>query len=313
MSRSKRNAWPDLSKLDLGPTLATLHLWSQVAGKIRLALTPWINQSWQVTLYLSARGLTTGLIPLGDRAFEFEFDLLDDRAVIRDTDGNAETVELVPRSVASFYKEVFAALERLGIEVRIDAMPCEIEGAVPFHKDKTERAYDGDAARTYWRALLQAQRVMQVFRTRFRGKCSPVHLFWGAFDLAVTRFSGRSAPPHPGGAINMPDEVAREAYCQEVSSAGFWPGGGPVAGPAFYSYAYAAPEGFGQYEVSPKAAYFDTTLGEFLLPYDAVQSADDPDGALLSFLQTTYEAAANLAQWDREQLEGPTGPIGHPP
>jgi len=313
MSRSKRKAWPDLSSLDLGPTLTTLHLWSQVAGKIRLALTPWTNQSWQVTLYLSARGLTTGLIPLADRAFEFEFDLLDDRAVIRVTDGSTETIELMPRSVASFYKETMAALKRLGIEVHIDAMPCEIEGAVPFHKDKMKRAYDGDVALAYWRALLQAQRVMYVFRTRFKGKCSPIHLFWGAFDLAVTRFSGRSAPPHPGGAINMPDEVAREAYCEEVSSAGFWPGGGPAPGPAFYSYAYASPEGFSQYKVSPKAAYFDTTLGEFLLPYNAVQAADDPDETLLSFLQTTYEAAANLAKWDRERLEGPTGPIAHPP
>ena len=220
---------------------------------------------------------------------------------------------LKPQSVAVFYANVLQAMRELEIEVRLDPMPCELAEAVPFDDDLAVRAYDGDVARRYWRALLQVQRVFQLFRTRFVGKCSPIHLFWGSFDLAVTRFSGRAAPRHPGGMPHVSDAVAREAYCHEVTSTGFWPGGGKVKGPTFYSYAYPAPPGFGEAAVEPAAAAFDAGMGEFLLSYDAVSRSPDPDAALLSFLQSTYEAAANLGQWDRPFLERPTGMIGQPP
>jgi hypothetical protein len=313
MVTSKSNGWPDLSRLDLQPTTDTMHLWCQVVGKIRLMMTPWVNHSWHVPLYVSACGLSTGLIPAGSRSFEMEFDLLQDVMTIRDTEGRGSSVVLEPQSVATFYANTMRALNDLGLEVKLDPMPCELLEALPFHSDVVIRAYDGDTARAYWRALVQAHRVFQLFRTRFVGKCSPIHLFWGGFDLAVTRFSGRAAPRHPGGVPHLPDAVVRDAYNQEVSSAGFWPGGGAVGTPCFYSYAYPAPIGFQDASVQPVEAYFDTTLGEFLLPYGAVRDSSDADSVLLSFLQTTYEAAANLARWDRTFLEGPTGPIGHPP
>jgi hypothetical protein len=306
-------AWPDLSRLDLQPTIQTLHLWSQVAGKVRLALTPWINHSWHVPLYVSARGLSTGLIPAAARAFEMDFDFIGDVLVIHDTDGREKQVALGPQSVAVFYANVMQALGGMGFDIRVDPMPCELPDAVPFHRDDAVRAYDGETARAYWQALVQTHRVFQLFRTRFVGKCSPIHLFWGSFDLAVTRFSGRAAPPHPGGVPHLPDAVVREAYNQEVSSAGFWPGGGAVAGPHYYSYAYPAPPRFADMPVEPDAAHFDTALGEFLLPYEAVRASADPDATLLAFLQSSYEAAANLAHWDRRFLEGPTGPLGRPP
>jgi len=310
---SQSNGWPDLSRLDLQQTTDALHLWCQIVGKIRLMMTPWVNHSWHVPLYVSASGLSTGLIPASSRSFEIEFDLLNDALAIRDTEGQRRNVALGRQSVATFYANTMRALNELGIEVQLDPLPCELPDAVPFHHDDIVRAYDGDTARIYWRALVQTQRVFQLFRTRFVGKCSPIHLFWGSFDLAVTRFSGRTAPTHPGGVPHMPDAVAREAYDREVSSAGFWPGGGTVKTPSFYSYAYPAPPGFAEASVQPAEAHFDTGSGEFLLPYGAVRNSGDADNILLSFLQTTYEAAANPARWDRKLLEGPTGPIGHPP
>jgi len=311
ISRTSNNAWPDLAALDLRPTIDALHLWSQIVGKVRLMLTPWINHSWQATFYLSGRGFTTGPIYANDgRAFEMQFDLLNDVLRIDAAEGDARRVKLEVQSVAAFYEATMAALTELGLAVDVRRMPCEIPDAIAFNEDHAPRAYDADAARAYWRAMLQVQRVFLLFRSRFIGKCSPIHLFWGSFDLAVTRFSGRDAPPHPGGMPHVPNAVAREAYCREVSSAGFWAG---IDQPAFYSYAYPAPNGFGIAKVEPEAATFDTQLGEFLLPYDAVRSSADPDAALLAFLQSTYEAAADLARWERSRLERAQGKLGQFP
>jgi hypothetical protein len=310
---SHSTVWPDLSGLDLQPTIETLHLWSQIAGKVRLMMTPWLNHSWHVPLYVNARGLTTGLIPHAACSIEIEFDLFADTLVIRDTNGGEWRVTLKSQSVAGVYTGVMRILNSLHIDVQIDPMPCELAGATVFHDDVVVRVYDGDVARTYLHALVQTQRVFRVFRTRFIGKCSPIHLFWGSFDLAVTRFSGRRAPPHPGGMPHVSDAVARDAYSHEVSSAGFWPGSGTIKGPCFYSYAYPAPPGFGEIPVQPPSAYFETQLGEFLLPYEAVRTSLEPDAALLEFLQSTYGAAASLAKWDRALLERQTGPIGQPP
>ena len=307
------DAWPDLSLPTLPATVEALHLYAQVVGKIRMGLTPWVNHSWHVPLYVSARGLATGWIPSGRRALDIEFDLFADALIIRFDEGRSAVVPLADRSVASFYAAVMAALEAAGVSLSIDETPCEIQGATPFPQDMAPRAYDGEAARTYWRALLQVQRVFQAFRTRFVGKCSPIHLFWGSFDLAVTRFSGRPAPPHPGGAEHMPDAVARDGYFQEVASAGFWPGAGTDLGPAFYAYAYPVPVGYAAATAQPSAARFDAMLGEFVLPYAAVRSEADPDAALMAFLQSTYVAAADLASWDRPSLERAQGPIGRPP
>ncbi len=311
MSRTSNDPWPDLAILDLRPTTDALHLWSQVVGKVRLMLTPWINHSWQAAFYLSGRGFTTGPIYAQDgRAFEMEFDLLSDLLRINTAEGEARRVKLEVQSVAAFYEATMVALAELGVAVEIHPMPCEIPDAVAFPEDHAPRAYDPETARAYWRAMLQVQRVFLLFRSRFVGKCSPIHLFWGSFDLAVTRFSGRDAPPHPGGMPHVPDAVAREAYCWEVSSAGFWPG---IDHPAFYSYAYPVPDGFNLAKVAPEAAMFDTQLGEFLLPYDAVRSRADPDAALLAFLQSSYEAAANLAHWERSRLERAQGQLGRVP
>jgi hypothetical protein len=310
MSRTSSNPWPDLEVADLRPTTDALHLWSQVVGKVRLMLTPWINHSWQATFYLSGRGFTTGPIYADGHAFEMEFDLLSDLLRIDTATGETRRVELQAQSVAAFYEATMASLAGLGVSVDVHPMPCEIPNAVAFTEDRAPRAYAPGAARAYWRAMLQAQRVFLLFRSRFVGKCSPVHLFWGSFDLAVTRFSGRDAPPHPGGMPHVPNAVAREAYSREVSSAGFWPG---IDHPAFYSYAYPAPDGFNAASVEPGAAIFDTQLGEFLLPYDAVRSSADPDAALLAFLQSTYEAAANLAHWERSRLERAQGMLGRLP
>jgi hypothetical protein len=307
---ASNNPWPDLAGFDLRPTTDALHLWSQVVGKVRLMLTPWINHSWQATFYLSVRGLTTGPIYAGGRAFEIEFDLLSNVLRIETAEGAAKRVNLEIQSVAAFYQATMSALAELGLSVDIHPMPCEIPGSVAFDEDHARRAYDPDAARAYWRAMLQVQRVFLLFRSRFSGKCSPIHLYWGSFDLAVTRFSGRDAPPHPGGMPHVPNAVAREAYCREVSSAGFWPG---IDHPAFYSYAYPAPDGFKLAKVEPAAARFDTQLGEFLLPYEAVRSSTDPDAALLAFLQSTYESAANLAGWERPHLERAQGRLGQLP
>jgi hypothetical protein len=278
-------------------------MWSQVVGKIRMTQTPWINHSWHVTLYVTARGLTTSPIPYGTKLFQIDFDFIDHRLVIQSHEGARCTVELRPRSVADFYLEVIGTLKQLGFEVYIHTLPNEVPDRIPFERDDRHASYDAEYANRFWRILLQTDRVFKTFRARFIGKCSPVHFFWGSFDLAVTRFSGRPAPPHPGGVPHLPDAVAREAYSHEVSSCGFWPGSGPVAYPAFYSYAYPAPPGFGEATVRPGAAMYSSELGEFLLPYEEVRTAARPDDVLLEFLQSTYEAAANLGCWDRAALE----------
>jgi hypothetical protein len=300
---AQTQAWPDLSSPDLAPTLETLQLWTQIVGKVRLGQAPWVNHAWQVTLYVSARGLTTALIPHGEVGFELEFDLIAGALVVRVSDGGERRIALESGAVADFYAKVVQTLAELGVATTIVPIPNELPEATPFPQDRRPRAYDPAVARDYWRALVQVDRVLHRFRSRFLGKCSPVHLFWGGFDIAVTRFSGRPAPPHPGGIPHLPDAVTREAYSHEVSSAGFWPGGPDQGGPCFYAYAYPTPPGFAQAPVAPAAARFDSQLGEFLLPYEAVRTAPDPDAALLAFLQTTYEAAADLAHWDRAVLE----------
>jgi hypothetical protein len=303
--------WPGLSYADLRPTLETLQLFAQIAGKVRLIGTPWLNHSWHVTFYVSARGLITGLIPHGELSLDIEFDFMCDAVVIRTTNSASAHVTLAAKSVASFYSEFCNALASLGVSIKIDRMPNELPDPKPFHQDTAMRAYDPDGARRFWRALVQAERVLQRFRTRFIGKSSPVHFFWGSFDLAVTRFSGRPAPLHPGGVPHLSDRVTREAYSHEVSSAGFWPGSPGAEEAAFYSYAYPTPPGFSEAHVTPPAR-FDTTLGEFLLPYEAVRNADDPDRLLLDFLQSTYVAAADLGRWSRAALECEEGGLGVP-
>jgi hypothetical protein len=310
--RSPTEPWPDLPYTAWQETCATLHLWTQVVGKVRLAQTPWLNHSWHVPLYVTARGLTTSPIPYGQRSFEIAFDFHEHVLEITTTDGPRRRTALEPQTVADFYGKVMSGLTDLGLPVRIDELPCEIPGAVRFSQDQVHAAYDAEYAQRFWRVLLQADRVLKQFRTGFIGKCSPVHFFWGSFDLAVTRFSGRKAPPHPGGVPGLADAVVREAYSHEVSSAGFWPGGGGVDYAAFYSYTYPAPDGFRSRAVQPEAAFFSEPLGEFLLPYDAVRAAPDPDAALLAFLQSTYDAAAGAAGWDRDALEYAAGIPGVP-
>jgi hypothetical protein len=306
------DAWPDLPYAAWADTCATLQLWAQIVGKTRLALTPWLNHSWHVTLRVSARGLITPLIPAGGRDLQIEFDFVDHVLWLRASDGHARQIVLKPMAVAEFYTEYRLALSELGIAVTIDRMPNELADPIPFDEDTVHTAYDREYANRFWRVLLRSQEVFAYFRTAFLGKASPVHFFWGSFDLAVTRFSGRRAPPHPGGVPHLPDAVAREAYSHEVSSAGFWPGGGPIAYPAFYSYAYPAPEGFGAATVKPAQAFFSKDLGEFILPYDAVRTAPDPRQALLDFLESTYIAAADLGRWDRAALECDYGAPGRP-
>ena len=309
---TSRDAWPEFSYPAWKETGGALHLWTQIIGKVRLALTPWLNHSWHVPLYVGVHGLTTSPIPYGSRSFEIGFDFIDHVATIATDDGNRKTIPLQPGSVAAFYATVMQTLAGLGIKVRIGELPSEIPGAIRFSEDRVERAYDLEQANRFWRVLVQADRVLKLFRTGFVGKASPVHFFWGSFDLAVTRFSGRPAPPHAGGVPGLGDAVVREAYSHEVSSAGFWPGGGSVEYPAFYSYAYPEPPGFRTSAVQPLAASFNEALSEFVLPYDAVRNAADPDAALLSFLQSTYEAAANAGRWDRAALECPFGAPGVP-
>ncbi|HEX8904062.1 MAG TPA: DUF5996 family protein [Longimicrobiaceae bacterium] len=295
-------AWPVLELDAWEPTRDTLHLWTQVVGKVRLALAPPVNHWWHVPLYVSARGLTTSAIPYGAGTFQLDFDFIDHELVIACSDGPTRTVKLEPKPVSAFYREVMAGLRALGIEVRIWPMPVEIADPVPFDEDTVHAAYDAGAAHRFWRVLAQSTRVLSEFRGRFIGKCSPVHFFWGSFDLAVTRFSGRRAPPHPG-APNVADVVTREAYSHEVSSVGFWPGGGPMRQAIYYAYAYPGPDGFAEWPVRPAAASWSADWGEFILPYDAVRTAGDPDAALHDFAQSTYEAAAELARWDRAALE----------
>jgi Family of unknown function (DUF5996) len=303
--------WPELPYAAWKDTVATLQLWTQVVGKVRLALAPWLNHSWHVALYVTARGLTTSPIPWRGGSFAIDFDFLDQVLWLRTSEGHFRQLMLSPRPVAEFYDEAMIALRELGIAVTIRTMPCEIADCVAFDADTIHRAYDGDYARRFFRVLLSAHEVLGRFRTGFLGKASPVHFFWGSFDLAVTRFSGRRAPKHPGGVPHLPDRVAQEAYSHEVSSAGFWPGGpAPDQDAAFYSYAYPAPQGFAEAKAKPAAAFFAPALGEFLLPYAAMRQAKDPDAALMEFLQSTYDAAADLAQWDRKALDCAIGEPG---
>lgn len=308
VNRSTPEDWPELPFDEWSDTAATLHLWTQIIGKIRLSQTPWMNHSWHVPLYVTARGLTTGPIPFGARTVDLKFDFIDQRLLVDANDGRRTSVHLKPRSVAEFYAAVTAAMAEVGFEFQIHKVPSEIADAVPFDEDHDHDAYDAGYASRFWQALVQVDRVFKEFRSRFIGKASPVHFFWGSFDLAVTRFSGAEAPAHPGGVPNFPDWVAREAYSHAVSSAGFWPGGGGVDFAAFYAYAYPAPEGFSGQPVSPSSAYWSDDLGEFLLPYDDVRKSRSPDETLLDFLESTYVAAREGSDWNRDELEREFGP-----
>jgi len=303
MSGIAQISWPELPTAAWRDTYATLHLWTQIVGKIRLARSPWLNHSWHVALYVTARGLTTSPVPDDGRTFQIELDFIDHVLRISSSDGQQRQFALAGHSVASFHAAIMAALKDLAIHVVIDEMPNEVPAPIRFPEDDKHASYDPAAVRRFFQILGNADRVFRQFRTGFLGKASPVHFFWGSFDLAVTRFSGRRAPRHPGGVPNLPDAVACEAYSHEESSAGFWPGSGAVDYPAFYSYSYPEPRGFRTTQVLPDAAFFSEALGEFILPYDAVRTAENPDKALLDFLQSTYEAAAISAKWDREALE----------
>ncbi|HEU5296382.1 MAG TPA: DUF5996 family protein [Burkholderiaceae bacterium] len=306
-----RNAWPALDYAPWRDTLQTLHLWTQIVGKVRLTLSPWVNHGWQVPLYVNARGLGTSAIHAAGGIVEIDFDFVDHRLVVRTSEGPERGFALAPMSVASFYRQLMSELKAAGVAVTINVMPNEVPAAIRFPDDELHASYDADAVHRFWQALVQIDRIFKVFRTGFLGKCSPVHFFWGSFDLAVTRFSGRPAPLHPGGFTGLPDSVTREAYSHEVSSAGFWPGNDMHPHPAFFSYAYPSPAGFAQATVQPTEALWSDTLGEWLLPYDAVRKAADPDVALLAFLSTTYRAAADLSNWDR-RLECAIGVAGTP-
>jgi hypothetical protein len=302
-------AWPELSYPLWRDTAATLQLWTQIIGKVRLTLTPWVNHGWQVPLYVSARGLTTSPIPAGREILEIEFDLIDHRLVARTSRGEQDVLPLRPQAVAVFHRGVMDLLAGMGIAVTINELPNEVANPIRFSQDRIHTAYDAAAAHRFWRALIQVDRLFKLFRSGFLGKASPVHFFWGSFDLAVSRFSGRTAPPHPGGIPGLPDKVTREAYSHEVSSAGFWPGHEAFPRAAFYSYAYPEPTGFRDRPVTPGAS-FDPALGEFILPYDTVRTAADPDALLLDFLSTSYAAAAEAGGWDRAGLECPIGVPG---
>ena len=299
----QKDIWPELPLDQWQDTYETLHLWTQIIGKIKLSQMPWINHSWHVPLYVSVHGLTTSLIPFDTRAFEIDLDFNDHRLSVGISNGERRSFDLEPMSVADFYRKMMQTLKELNIDVHIWQMPVEIPDPIqPFSKNTKQASYDPEAVRCFWEILVQVYRVFTNFRARFIGKVSPVHFFWGAFDLAVTRFSGRTAPKHPGGAPNVADWVMEEAYSHEVSSAGFWPGAG-LGGAAFYSYAYPEPTGFNSFPVRPKGAYYHKDLREFILPYEVVRTASKPDTVLLDFLQSTYEAVADLAVWDRNELE----------
>jgi hypothetical protein len=302
-------AWPELHLDAWRETCETLHLWTQIVGKVRLARTPWLNHGWHVALYVNPRGLTTSIIPFDARGFEIQFDFIEHVLDVRTSDGKNARMALLPQSVAEFHAQLMAALRDVGIAVAINDYPCEIADAIRFTSDRKHASYDAEYANRFWQVLLHVDRVFNRFRTGFLGKSSPVHFFWGSFDLAVTRFSGRRAPLFQGKVPGVSLHVMQEAYSHEVSSAGFWPGGQGVDA-SFYSYAYPAPPGFERAAVRPAEAHFDATLGEFLLPYDAVRRADDPQAALLEFLHATYEAAANSASWDRVALECAEGAAG---
>lgn len=306
---SPTEPWPSLPLEAWRETYATLHLWTQIVGKIRLALSYWINHSWHVTLYVTARGLTTSPIPHGNRTFQIDFDFIGQRLTLQSSDGATGGFPLQPQSVAAFYARLMDEMDRLQLRVNLRVKPCEVVDPLPFDQDETHCAYNREYAARFWQILVQADRVFKQFRAPFIGKCSPVHFFWGAADLAVTRFSGRPAPLHPGGIPGLPDWVSREAYSHEVSSCGFWPGGGAIPYPAFYSYAYPEPTGFAEAVIEPAAAFYSGDFREFILPYEAVRQAESPDDTLLAFLQATYEAAARLGKWDRAALERVDDPL----
>jgi hypothetical protein len=299
--------WPDIAYLPWRDTCAALHLYAQIVGKYRLARTPWVNHSWHATLYVNGRGLTTGLVPDRPGGIEIAFDFIDHQVIGVAMDGRRASFPLGPTSVAAFHTRVLDLIKTLGGTPMMHGRPNEVPDPVPFASDHDPRPYDAEAVTRFFHALVGVDRVFHRFRTGFLGKVSPVHLFWGSFDLAVTRFSGRTAPLHRGGVPALPDAVTREAYSHEVSSAGFWPGGGGVDEPMFYSYAYPTPAGYDAVEVEPGSARYDQTLGEFLLPYEAVRRAADPDLTLMRFLESTYRAAADLGRWDRATLDCVTG------
>jgi Family of unknown function (DUF5996) len=312
--RQREQFWPALPYDEWKETAQTLRLWTQVVGKVRLTLTPWINHSWHVTLYVTSRGLTTSPIPDGFYTFEIEFDFIDHELRISKSDGSRRRIELRAQPVASFHSSIMRELEELGVAVEINGLPNELPEVIPFDQDETHHSYDREYANRFWRVLVQADRVFKRFRSRFCGKSSPAHFFWGGFDLAVTRFSGRPAPPHPGGVPHLPDTVTREAYAQEVSSLGFWPGDEHYPSAAFYSYVYPEPQGFGETKVQPATAFYSKEMREFLLPYDEVRAASSPDDAILDFAQSVYDRVVTLSKWDRERLDestlNPPGPTG---
>ncbi|MPR35615.1 DUF5996 family protein [Salmonirosea aquatica] len=298
-----RNSWPELVFDQAKDTYETLHLWTQIVGKIKLSRMPWINHSWHVTLIVTPTGLTTGNLPAEKKHFQINFDFREHQLQILTSLGEEKSFPLAHHSVAAFYEKIMAALRELGIEIDIHKVPNELEVVIPFDQDEQHVTYEPQHAADLHTVLLSVNEVLTRFRAEFVGKCSPVHFFWGSFDLAVTRFSGRKAPQHPGGVPHLPDRVAQEAYSHEVSSCGFWPGSVGVPFAAFYSYMYPEPEGYKAAVVKPEAAYYHQTMGEFILPYDVVRQADDPAAMLLDFLQSTYRAGADLADWDRENLE----------
>lgn len=312
-SSDRTHAWPELPFEKWHDTCATLHMWTQIVGKIRLAQTPWTNHSWHAPLYVTARGLSTSPIPYGERTFQIDFDFVEHRLLLQTSDGLSRTLPLAPRAVADFYRELFALLHELGLEIRIHPTPNEVVDAIRFEQDRIHASYDADYANRFWRALVQADRVFKQFRSGFVGKSSPVHFFWGSFDLALTRFSGRRAPQHPGGVPHCPDWVTREAYSHELSSCGFWPGSSALPHAVFYAYAYPEPPGFSAAPVRPDQASYNADFREFILPYDAVRQAPSPDASLLAFLQDSYAAAAELGEWDRAALEGSGFPFAAAP
>jgi Family of unknown function (DUF5996) len=299
---SSFNVWLPLPVAAWQDTYQTLHLWTQIIGKIRLALAPKLNHWWHSTLYVTPCGLTTSTISDGTRSFQITFDFLKHQLLIETSDGITKVIALAPRSVANFYQAVMSSLKEIGIEVQIWTMPQEIADPIPFEQDEQHAAYDPESAQRFWQILMQADRLLTVFRARYTGKCSPVHFFWGSFDLAVTRFSGRRAPEHPGGVPNMADWVTREAYSHEVSSCGFWFGDESVEA-LFYAYAYPAPGGFKDHLIQPQEAFYSADMQEFILPYEVLRQSDNPDAKVLEFLQSTYEAAASLGHWDYDALE----------
>jgi hypothetical protein len=294
--------WPSLPFSEWKATCKTLHMWTQIVGKLRLSLSPWTNHSWHVTLYLAARGLTTSPIYFGARVLQIDFDFVDHVLRMQTGEGVKKNIKLAPKSVAAFYREVMDALVELEIALEINTTPNEVDPAIPFPENEKDSAYDSEYANRFWRVLLQSDRVFKQFRSEFCGKCSPVHFFWGSFDLAVTRFSGRRAPQHPGGVPHLPDAITREAYSHEVSSLGFWPGNEMMPEPIFYSYAYPEPRGFSEAKAQPSAASYNPQLKEFVLPYEDVRGAESPDATLLQFARSTYDAASTLGNWDRAAL-----------